>query len=96
MDGDPNVFLVVWEHAPVSEDESEIFGRRIRAFGSDAGQPMGPAFQISEDAGGRAAAPSVAYERHTETFLVAWGDERGGAAGRGATSGAGALTLTAR
>lgn len=70
-------FLAVWENETAS-GESEVFGRVLQGAGGTIGSPSGASFNISEATGGRATAPSVAYDPLNDQFLVVWGDDRGG------------------
>lgn len=70
------VFLVVWERE-TSDGESDVWGRLVTATSGSRGQPNGEAFRISDQTPGRTAAPSVAFDRYNDQFLVTWGDDRG-------------------
>jgi hypothetical protein len=72
-----NEYLVVFRADPTTNDEFEIYGRRVNA----AGAPLGSDFRISAvgddgDADRDAEAPDVAYNAAAGQYLVVWsGDD---------------------
>ena len=67
-----NEYLVVWYGDYSTDEEFEIWGRRVSA----TGDPIGNEFQISQvdegDATRKGLDPAVAYNPTTHQYLVAW------------------------
>jgi hypothetical protein len=68
-----NEYLVVFRADPATDNEFEIYGRRVSA----AGAPLGTDFRISNvgtdgDAARDADAPAVAYNQGTNEYMVVW------------------------
>ena len=81
-----NEYLVAWsgddDTAPLADEEREIFGQRLSATGNQVGtndfriSRMGP----DGNAGYDAYTPAVAYNSHSNEYLVVWrGDDTTGA-----------------
>ena len=71
-----NQFLVVWsDRRDLYTRNSDIYGRRVKAFGAVAKTD----FRITNAAGLRGeGSPTIAYNSDDDQFLVAWMDERNG------------------